>query len=89
MKLTNQTKLIYFMRSGHIYHISELEKSKIKTIRGTVAHALKNGLLIHSGIGRYKLSIAGIQLARTYVEPCGHTVIKAHLYDTPPIAWPV
>ena len=89
MKLTNQTKLIYFMRSGHIYHVSELDKSGIKTIRDTIANARRKGFLIRSGFGRYKLSASGLDVARTYIEPCGHTVIEAHLYDTPPIAWPV
>lgn len=89
MRITNQIKLIYFMRSGHVYHLSKLEKSGIKGIRAIASEAVKKGLLVRYDLGRYRLSAAGIQLARTYVEPRGHSVIREHLYDTPPIAWPV
>lgn len=89
MKINNQIKLIYFMRSGHIFHLSELEKSCIKGVRAIASEAVKKGFLVRHDLGRYKLSATGIQVARTYVEPCGHAIIEAHLYDTPPIAWPV
>lgn len=89
MKINNQIKLIYFMRSGHIFHLSELEKSGIKGVRAIASEAVKRGLLVRCDLGRYRLSAAGVQIARTYIEPRGHSVIKEHIYDTPPIAWPV
>ena len=89
MKLTNQTKLIYFMRSGHIYGISDLEKSGIKNIRKIIENAHYNGFLKRVGRGRYKLTGHGLALNRAHVEPLCHTVIRAHVFDVPPLAWPV